>query len=191
MPLFYRGAGVGTYWHTNDARSTGFVPRFPGMPSSANYLIQHIAQGTVSSPYVSLTRSYGVALTYALIGTHAIATASNPGYVYEVEIDNPLPGGPQILDPIIELAAAVPHPLSTISYQHDGFPGFLLGVVDPQRMRRFLMTPYPQPPGASGTSRTPNLTGTLEAFVRVLRDAEILALGTIPTSCIRHRHNVY
>lgn len=27
MPFFYRGAGVGTYWHQRDARLDGFVAR--------------------------------------------------------------------------------------------------------------------------------------------------------------------
>jgi hypothetical protein len=60
MPLFYRGAGPGTYWHVNDARLTGFTAQAPGMARGVNPLRLHIARGAVSSPYISLTRSYGM-----------------------------------------------------------------------------------------------------------------------------------
>ncbi|SUS07829.1 hypothetical protein DF3PA_160005 [Candidatus Defluviicoccus seviourii] len=66
MPFFYRGAGVGTCWHQRDARRDGFVARRPGQTASKDQLIKHIARGTVDTPYVSLTRSYGIALTYAI-----------------------------------------------------------------------------------------------------------------------------
>jgi hypothetical protein len=67
MPLYYRGAGVGTYWHERDARIEGFSPWRPSGDTSTNYLIQHIVRGTVVSPFVSLTRSYGVAHSYAVL----------------------------------------------------------------------------------------------------------------------------
>jgi hypothetical protein len=51
MPIFYRGAGVGTHWHINDARLTGFTPQAPGIVLSIDRLMQHIVSGTVSSPY--------------------------------------------------------------------------------------------------------------------------------------------
>lgn len=190
MPIFYRGAGAGTYWHRNDARLSGFTPQAPGVVPSINRLINHVSRGTVYSPYISLTRSYGVALNYAVLPGQAIATRANPGYVYEIEIDEPLPPGLQLLDPVKEVAAVVPSPLSLVPYQHDGRPDFLLGVVNPKRMRRFLTAPCPQPPPGGGTSRPPNLTIELETLVRALRDAEILAVGNIPAACIRNRFDV-
>jgi len=55
MPIFYRGAGVGTYWHSNNAQQTGFTPRSPGTSATINALMHYIARGTVTSPYISLT----------------------------------------------------------------------------------------------------------------------------------------
>jgi len=86
---------------------------------------------------------------------------------------------------------AVPEPLDSISYQHDGLPNFLLGVINHMEMRQFLMTPCLQPPPGGGTPRRPNLTIQLETLVRALRDAEILAVGNIPAAYIRNRHNVW
>ncbi len=188
MPIFYRGAGIGTYWHTNDARLNGFTPQSPGTMGSLSRLMNHIARGTTNSPFVSMTRSYGVALSYALLAGRTYPTPTNPAYVYEIEINDPLPAGLQLFDPAKEVAASVPTPLG-LSYYHDGAPEFLLGVVSPTRMRRFLTAPYPQPPPRGGTSRPPNLTIELETLVRALRDAEILAIGTIPAACIRNRLN--
>ncbi len=51
MPIFYRGAGVGTYWHQHDARLTGFMPKSPTVVSSVDRIMQHVARGTISSPY--------------------------------------------------------------------------------------------------------------------------------------------
>lgn len=118
-------------------------------------------------------------------------TQTNPGCVYEIELNDPLPPGLQLLDPIKEVAAASPSPLDLTSYQHDGLPDFLLGVVNPVQMGQFLTAPYPQPPPGSGINRPPNLTIELETLVRALRDAEILAVGNIPASCVRNRYDVW
>ncbi len=81
MAIFYRGAGVGTYWHTHDARQTGFVARSPQMPFSVDRLMLHIARGTVNSPFISLTRSYGIALNYANFFGTEVPTREYPAYV--------------------------------------------------------------------------------------------------------------
>lgn len=116
-------------------------------------------------------------------------TQARPAYVYEIELDDPLPPGLQLLDPIKEVVATTQSPLSAISYQHDGLPDFLLGVVNPSTMGQYLSTPTKQPPPGGGTTRSANLTPELEALVRALRDAEILAVGNIPASCIQARYN--
>lgn len=192
MPIFYKGVGVDTHWHNNDAQLTGFTPQAPGIGPTIDRLMQHIARGTtMRSPYISLTRSYEVAWNYAVFGGRnlTIATQACPAYVYEIEINDPLPAGLQLLDPIKELTAELPPPLTSISYQHDGLPLFLVGVVAPSKYGRHLKERCPQPLG--GTPRSPNLTIELETFVRVLRDAEILAVGNIPAACIRCRHKVW
>ena len=48
-----------------------------------------------------------------------------------------------------------------------------------------------QPPVSEGTPRPPNLTIELETLVRALRDAEILAHGNIPATCVKNRLEVY
>jgi hypothetical protein len=147
----------------------------------------HVARGTVLSPYISLTRSYGVARNYALFAGRGRPTITEPSYVYEVELINPPPDGLRLLDPVREVASVAPSPLDLLGYQHDGTPDFILGVVNPLRMSRYLTEKCQQPPPAGGAPRAPNLTIELETLVRALRDAEILAVGTIPAHCIRSR----
>ena len=192
MAIFYRGAGIGTYWHTHDARQTGFIARAPHMQATVDQLMLHIARGTVNSPFISLTRSYGIALNYAIFFGNEIPTREHPAYVYEIEINEPIPSALKLLDPVKEVAPILPSPLGIHPpYQHDGGPAFLLGVVDPINMRKFLTQHAPQPPASAGTPRTPNLTIALETLVRTLRDAEILAEGIIPENCVNHQFEVY
>ena len=192
MAIFYRGAGIGTYWHIHDARQIGFTARAPQMQPTPDRLMLHIARGTVNSPFISLTRSYGIALNYANFFANEVPTSQHPAYVYEIEINEPMPLGLKLLDPIKEVAPILPAPLDmNPSYQHDGGPAFLLGVVDPVNMRQFLTQHSPQPPASAGTLRPPNLTIALETLVRTLRDAEILAEGRIPANCVNHRFEVY
>lgn len=155
-------------------------------------LMHHISRGTSNSPFVSLTLSYAVARDYALLSSTEIPTASNPAYVYEIEFQDQLPSGLKMLDPVKEVAQTLPAP-PTIgpAYQHDGAPEFLLGVVDPRNMGHFLVQHSPQPPSSEGTPRSPNLSLELETFVRALRDAEILAYGTIPAPCVVNCYDVY
>src|SRR5712691_2721501 len=172
MTVLYRGAGVGTWWHDHDARLTGFTPQCPGTPPSVDQVMSHIAK-TTATPHISLTRSYPIAYGYALFG-RVSPSPNNPAYVYEIELSEPLPRGLQLVDPVKELAPALPCPVADISYQHDGPYTFLLGVVDPVWHGDCLMALCPQPPRSVATARPPNLTPQLEALVRVLRDAEIL-----------------
>ena len=74
-------------------------------------------------------------------------------------------------------------------YQHNGLPTFLLGVVSPGDMSHFRKGRQPQPPGP-GLPCPPNLTPQLEALVKALRDAEILAYGHISARCIKNRFDV-
>ena len=86
MTIYYRGAGAGTYWHTNDAPQQGFIPQSPGGTPPRDRLINHIARGTVTSPYVSLTQSYGVAWSYAVFFGLIQPNQQTPAYVYNAAI---------------------------------------------------------------------------------------------------------
>ncbi len=121
VAIFYRGAGIGTYWHIHDARQTGFNARARQMQPTPDRLMLHIARGTVNSPFISLTRSYGIALNYANFFGTEISTLQHPSYVYEREINEPVPSGLKLLDPIKVVAPVLPQPLSiNPPYQHDG-----------------------------------------------------------------------
>ena len=66
MATFYKGAGIGTHWHTRDSRRVGLTARSPGTSTGTEVFIDHIATSTANSPYISLTRSYAVAWHYAV-----------------------------------------------------------------------------------------------------------------------------
>ena len=193
MPIFYKGAGPGTHWDVNNAQVIGFTAHSPTIVPTHNRMILHVARGTTTGPYISLTRSYDVAWNYAVYcgPSQLVATASKPGFVYEVELDDPLPQGVTLLDPVKEIAKNVPGPLSPVTYQHDGSQEFLLGVVRPTKSSKYLKQACRQPPPATGTNRPANLTLDLESLVRALRDAEILALGAIPAAFVRNRFSVH
>lgn len=181
---------MGTYWHLNDARVSRFNPHFPGAPRTTASMMNHIKNGTTTSPFVSMTRSYSVAWSYALFSGHSVPTAAIPACVYEIVIDDPPPLGLAVLDPLREIAASVPSPLSAISYQHDGLPAFLMGVLDPVAMNHHLIAPIKQTPPGGAAQRAANLTAELETMVRIPRDAEILAVGAIPAGCVVNRFDV-
>ncbi len=111
MTIFYRGAGVGTWHHEHDAQVSGFVPKNPAIDDSKDRLIQHIARSVTDSPYISLTRSFGIAYDYAVFGRDA-ATEDKPAFVYEIEIPK-RPKGYRLVDPIKEIAKIIPHPTNS------------------------------------------------------------------------------
>ena len=135
MPFLFRGTGVGTYWDIHDARLTGFTTRMPGASHNANMVTRHIRIAPHMTNYVSLSRSFGIARGYALYsGTSVpIATQNEPGYVYVLEIDEPLAVGFALVDPIREIAMNLPTPLARNSYQHDGEADFLLERLEKVR----------------------------------------------------------
>ena len=72
MAIFYKGAGIGTHWHTLDSQQEGFTAWAPEAAPTTASLINHIVEGPVNSPYISLTHSYAVAWNYAVYGGHEI-----------------------------------------------------------------------------------------------------------------------
>ncbi len=188
MPYFYKGVRFGTVPHGIDFRIRGIQPRNPAAQYTVAALMDHIAGTTQMSPLISLTRSYGVAEMYARDGALSLTTAQ-PSYVYVINIDNPPPPGIVVKDPICEIADSVRNPLVSPSYHHDGDKTFILGVVNPVAMYRYLTNPAPQPPGQM--PKVPNLTRELLTLVRALRDAEVLVHGSIPAACVVDRHDIF
>jgi len=153
-------------------------------------LVQHIARGTTISPFVSLTRSYGIPCGYALSGDE-LPTAAQPAYVYRIEIETQDGHETKLLDPVTEIARHLQSPYEWKSYHHDGESSFLLGVVDPDRHAAELRRETRFPPGDRPTPRAPQLHAELEALVRALRDAEVLAVKGIPKPQVLQRWEVF
>ena len=120
-----------------------------------------------------------------------MATAADPGFVYEVDLGDPLPAGMRLLDPMQVVTGAFANPLAAPSYQHNGASRFVLGVIDPLRMGHLLAVPSRQPPPAGGVAHPPNLTDELTALPRALRDSEILAVGNVPAARVTNRFDVH
>ncbi len=190
MALFYKGVGVGTFLYGNDPRINGMPPRAPAITYNAGVAMRHIVRATTVSPCVSLTRSYGVAEMYAREASLTFPSVTSPAYVYEVDIPDPIPTGITLIDPVREVAATLPSPVTSLSYFHDGDKEFILGVASPTLMATHLNAPIRQPPGSGGASRSAVLTLELEALVRALRDAEVLVHGTVPASLVTVRHAI-
>ena len=189
MPIFYKGAPPGTHWNVNDAVGTGFVPRDPGISPSVDRIIQHVAYAVTQSPYISLSRSYSVALHYALETGTSQPTANSPGYVYEIEINDGTPGV-TLLDPVQTIAASAPGPFHNPGYQHDGHPTVLLGVASPL-LGFFLRYPIAMPGGGAAGTRMATVSHFIWGLIASLRDSEILVLGNIPRNCVIRRYGIY
>lgn len=175
MPTFYKGAGVGTHWHVNDSRRIGFSARSPQTAPTTDSLIDHIATSTFNSPYISLTRSYAVAWHYAVFSGKEDPAPSTPAYIYEIEIDDSLPHGIDLLDPVKEVVHNLPQPLR--------------GIVDLEYMENLLRGQTTQLSNP-GVGFSPNVELQLIALTFAQRDAEVLAHGYIPPFCIKHRFEV-
>ena len=188
MPIYYRGAGTGTYWNTKDATVSGFQPRDPSLSPSPDRIIRHVASSDTRSPYVSLTRSAEVAIYYALEAGANEPTIHTPAYIYELEIDPS--SGVTLVDPVKEIAAAAVGPYDTLGYQHDGHPTVLLGVISPM-MGFFLQRPINRADAIGPSVRYANVGPFIWGIAASLRDAEILAVGNIPRNCVTKRTPVY
>lgn len=172
MATLYKGAGVGTHWHAQDSRRIGFTARSPETTPTTEALIHHIASGTLNSPYVSLTRSYAVAWHYAVFNSKMEPSQENPAYIYELEIEDTLPHGLNILEPTKELVHILPQPLR--------------GIMDLTYLHNYLEGKATNPSG----DFSPNVELQLIALTFALRDAEVLVNGYIPPFCVKHRFNV-
>lgn len=184
MPTFYKGAALGTHWHRNDATRMGLFAMNPGAAPQASRMINHILYNSQGTPFVSVSRSYEVALGYALftgLGGR-IPTRRNRAVVYEITLDDPLPPGVALYDPVQQVLSASKLTAPN-SYQHDGGQDFILGVVNETRFGNYLQQLRVTPAGPDVTS--PILTRELKTVVRALRDAEVLMTGIAPISNIQ------
>ena len=175
MATFYKGAGIGTHWHTRDSRRVGFTARSSATHPETEALINHIASSTVNSPYISLTRSYAVAWHYAVFSSKRDPGPGKPAYIYEIEIDDSLPHGLHLLDPAKEIVHILPQPLR--------------GVVDLEYMSDLLDGQTPQSSNPGGEF-SPNVELQLIALTFAQRDVEVLVHGYIPPFCVKHRFEV-
>ena len=175
MATFYKGAGIGTHWHIHDSRRVGFTARSPAANPETEVLIDHIATSTANSPYISLTRSYAVAWHYAVFSSKQEPGRGKPAYVYEIEIDDSLPHGLNLLDPAKEVVHILPQPLR--------------GVVNLDYMEDLLGGQTPQPSNPDGDF-PPSVELQLIALTFAQRDAEVLVHGYIPPFCVKHRFEV-
>lgn len=130
MATFYRGAGVGSHWHIHDSRKIGFTARSPEKTPTTDALIEHIATSTLNSPYISLTRSYAVAWHYAVFNSKREPSQDNPAFIYEIEIDDSLPHGLNLIDPVKETLHNLPQSLR--------------GIIDLDYMSNLLDNPSTQ-----------------------------------------------
>ena len=150
--------------------------------------MEHIARGNIASPYVSLTRSFGVAENYALHGRGKVRK-KNPAFVYELEVPEDSRDNFQLIDPVRQIVLSSPEPPYQQAYHHDGDQRFLVGVVSADH-REFLKHSVRLAPGSTAVPRTPNLSKELETLALALRDSEILAVGTIAPKYILNRYDI-
>jgi hypothetical protein len=187
MARYYKGAGVGTFWHANDARLAGFTPAAGGRPASTDTIKDHIVNQLVKrGPYISLTRSWEIAECFATYGGNIYPTKTSPAYVYVIDIPNS--SAASLIDPVQELAAALGTLFASQSYQHDGGQDVILGLADSANFGHVLARPIRMQ--GNPTGQGPAITRDLHAFVRALRDAEILVKGAIPKNCVTDRIDV-
>lgn len=187
MPTFYRGIAPNTFLHGKDLRVDGMQPRASAVSAGIDAIMDHIAWTATLSPYISLTRSFGVAADYAKGGP-----GTPPGHVYVVRMDAAQAAQESItlLDPVLEIAKVHADPFATATYHHNGAPNFILALVDQLNFAGLLKLPAPCPPNATSTGAPPAVSKALEALVRALRDAEILAKGSIPRALIVDRIDI-
>ena len=175
MATFYKGAGIGTHWHTHDPRRVGFIARAPEAAPTTAALVDHVAMGTINSPYISLTRSYALAWHYAVFSSKQEPGQGKPAYIYEIEIDDSLPHGLNLSDPVKEIVHILPQPLR--------------GIMDLEYMADLLGGQTFQPTNLS-TGFSPSLEQQLIAFTFAQRDAKVLVHGYIPPFCVKHRFEI-
>lgn len=174
----YKGAALGTHWHSNDARHSGFLAS--AMPQTGNGVVRHITNYSHPSPYLSFSSSFAIARGYALVGPGGVATQAAPGYVYEIDLQAAAVHF-SILNPVSEVSS-----LSNghLAHHHEGVASLILDVAQG-------VSPPSSAPRCGGKMHVPGISGELQALIFAIRDAEVLVSGNVPPTVIVRRHDVY
>lgn len=175
MRLF-KGAAPGTHWALNDAAATGGFQSARQLRPTVGDLVAHITTFSHPSPWVSFTSSYAIA--HAYVGP--LATAADPGFVYEIETDRAPRGRPVLLTSPIHLIARLQR------HDHNGGPDLILAVAAPS-IHGHVLRAVPQQ-----LVQQPipvNYRPEFQALVFALRDAEYLA-QFVPSVCIVARRQI-
>ena len=144
----------------------------PTLPGNVDSIMRHVALGTTASPYISLTRSYGVAEGYARDAGRAFPTHALPAYVYEFDISTPLPTAiVEVIDPVAEVAARNQKCSSLLQAAGEAYPFVLHGlgvarhVIEPRQAR---LSDYQFKPGPV-SDRSVSAAGPRDAMGRAAR----------------------
>jgi len=184
LPLFYKGAGIGTHWHLNDARTGGFKAVPTVGVHSVNAVRNHIANYSYPSPYLSVSTSFAVAREYALHGGGVPPTPANPGHVYEVNLAN-LPTL-TVYSPL-EILTGGCLGRGVVPHQHTGDWDLLLCLAGSTAHGGVLGISVYHP-----TSHVPpTYAPDVKPLATALRDAEMLVFDEIPAICVTNRFDVY
>jgi hypothetical protein len=198
MMDLYKGAGPGTHWFVHDPRTAGGFLVAP-VSTGPSAMVRHIVNYSWPSAYTSFSASYAAACEYALSGPAGTATAANPGYVYEIDVELALAAGVRFVDPAQVILGANP-PVGAAGHvptHHDGGTDLIRGVADP--LQAGILTASPRRPTnpavpAGPTVRTggpPVVHPELRAVIFALRDSEVLATTNVEAGCITQRYLVY
>lgn len=181
-PTLYKGAGPGSHWHVNQPSSrSGFsIGLAPGGP---NAILRHITRYSAPSPYLSFTTSFAIARHYALSGPAGVASATAPGFVYEVDL-SALSVAPKLVDPVAEIAALGN---GFFSHKHDGSPNLILEVAT----GKLALGQISQAHQTGGLFLTPSVSQELNALIFAIRDAEVLVAGNVLAGAVVNVHPVF
>jgi hypothetical protein len=179
MPLFYKGVAYGTHWYDKYDSRHGFWAPKPEKLDEDLEIINHISNGgSAQSPFLSVTTSYGVALSYAKNKQLVNGTILElEGLIYVIDSDQE--PGLRIIDPVKRIAEGLKAPHD---YHHSGSRNCLLELIEPGVTGLKEEVLFPKPPGNQGVET--HFSAELKTMVYALRDSEILIFGEIPASCI-------
>jgi hypothetical protein len=190
MARYFKGAALGSHWHLNDARLSGFTAINVANSHSGAAIINHIVHGTSNSPYVSITKSWMMALQYARQSRlpDVAATANLPAYIYEIDFTDTTVS---LYDAIVEIGKTLPTPHLQIGYAHNGDSRLIAAILNGKLANYLKRAKLTGPPNNNNAAVAPVVSDELRALLLTLRDAEVLVLHAIPRNYITIRHNVW